>query len=106
MNERPEGLICPMITPLTSAGKLDVEGLDRLIEHLIAGGVSAIFALGTSGESPSLSSDLKRELISRTADRIASRLPWYCGVSHTSIDESLKIASFAAEKGASAVVST
>lgn len=104
--DRPEGLICPMITPLTTARKLDVEALDRLIEHLIAGGVSAIFVLGTSGESASLSSETKRELISQTADRIASRLPWYCGVSHTSLDESLKLASFAAEKGASAIVST
>lgn len=105
-DDRPEGLICPMITPLTTARKLDVEALDRLIEHLVAGGVSAIFILGTSGESASLSSETKRELIAETADRIASRLPWYCGVSHTSLDESLKLASFAAEKGAAAIVST
>ncbi|HEV7282744.1 MAG TPA: dihydrodipicolinate synthase family protein [Pirellulaceae bacterium] len=105
-NERPEGLICPMITPLTTARKLDVEAVDRLVEHLIAGGVSAIFILGTSGEAPSLSAETKRELITRTADRIASRLPWYCGVGHTSLEESLKLASFAAEKGASAIGST
>ena len=48
-NERPEGLICPMITPLTTARKLDVEAVDRMVEHLIEGGVSAIFILGTSG---------------------------------------------------------
>lgn len=104
--DRPEGLICPMLTPLTTARKLDVDALARLIEHLIAGGVSAIFVLGTSGEAASLSAETKQELISRTADLIASRLPWYCGVSHTSLDESLKLAAFAAEKGASAIVST
>ena len=48
-------IIPPLVTPLLDDDVLDVEGLQRLIEHLIAGGVHALFVLGTTGESQSLS---------------------------------------------------
>ena len=56
-----------MVTPLDSPETLDHAGLERLIEHLIAGGVSGLFILGTTGEGPALSYRLRRELVSRTS---------------------------------------
>ena len=52
MNIPLSGIIPPLVTPLLDDDVLDVEGLQRLIEHLIAGGVHALFVLGTTGESP------------------------------------------------------
>jgi hypothetical protein len=52
-----------MVTPLTDRDTLDVAGLERLVERLVSGGVAGIFALGTTGEAPSLGYRLRRELI-------------------------------------------
>ena len=49
------GIIPPLVTPLKDNETLDVESLERLIEHLIAGGVHGLFVLGTTGEEQSLS---------------------------------------------------
>ena len=54
-----------MVTPLRGRDELDVAGLERLVEHILAGGVSGLFILGTTGEGPSLSYRLRRELIDR-----------------------------------------
>lgn len=44
------GIIPPMITPLKGDDELDREGTVRLTEHLVAGGVHAIFLLGTTAK--------------------------------------------------------
>ena len=93
-----------MITPLKDRDTLDVEGLGRLVEHLIGGGVHGLFILGTSGEAPSLSYRLRREVIERVCTQVAGRLPVLAGVSDTSIVEALALARCAAEAGATAVV--
>ena len=49
------GIIPPMVTPLLDRDTLDVAGLERLIEHILAGGVHGLFILGTTGEAASLS---------------------------------------------------
>jgi dihydrodipicolinate synthase/N-acetylneuraminate lyase len=46
-----KGIVPPLVTPLADRDTLDVAGLERLIEHLIQGGVSGLFILGTTGES-------------------------------------------------------
>jgi len=98
------GLIPPVITPLADRDALDVAGLERLLEHLIDGGVHGIFVLGTTGEGPSLSHRLQREMVKTTATLMAGRLPLYVGITDTSIVEALDLARFSAETGAAAVV--
>ena len=56
------GIIPPMVTPLADRDALDVAGLERLVEHILAGGVHGLFILGTMGEAPSLSHRLRHEL--------------------------------------------
>src|SRR5260221_567463 len=99
------GIIPPLVTPLSNPDALDVEGLERLIEHLIAGGVSGLFILGTTGEAPNLSYRLRREMIERTCQQAALRLPVLVGVSDTSLVEAVALARHAAETGAHAIVS-
>ena len=45
------GIIPPLVTPLLDNDKLDIDGLERLIERLIKGGVHGLFILGTTGRS-------------------------------------------------------
>ncbi|MEX2579305.1 MAG: dihydrodipicolinate synthase family protein [Verrucomicrobiales bacterium] len=100
------GIIPPMITPLTDRDSLDVAGLERLVERLISGGVSGIFALGTTGEAPSLSYRLRRELVERTCRLAAGRVPVLVGITDTSLVESARLAQQAAGLGAAAVVTS
>ena len=98
------GIIPPMVTPLIEQDRLDVEGLPRLIEHILAGEVHGLFILGTTGEAPSLSHELRRELIQRTCREVDGRVPVLVGITDTSFSESVSIARLAADAGASAVV--
>ena len=99
------GIIPPLVTPLKDNDTLDVEGLERLIEHLIVGGVHGLFILGTTGEEQSLSYHLRHEMIRETCRINAGRLPVLVCITDTSIVESIRMAQIAAECGASAVVS-
>jgi 4-hydroxy-tetrahydrodipicolinate synthase len=98
------GIVPPMITPLTGRDALDVAGLERLIEHILAGGVHGLFILGTSGEAPSLSYRLRREVIDRTCCQVCGRIPVLVGITDTAFVETVHMAHCAAEAGASAVV--
>jgi len=101
-----EGIIPPMITPLLDRDTLDQAGLERLIEHIIAGGVSGLFILGTTGEAPSLGYRLRREIIQRVCILVNGRVPVLVGITDTAFVESVNIAKTAAEMGASALVLT
>lgn len=93
-----------MVTPLKGRDELDCEGLERLIEHLLSGGVAGLFILGTTGEGPSLGYALRESLIERTCAQVANRVPILVGITDTAFVESLKVARVAARAGASAVV--
>ena len=98
------GIIPPMVTPLKSRDELDGAGLERLIEHILAGGVHGLFILGTTGEAPSLSYRLRRELIDRSCRQVAGRVPVLVGITDTAFVESVNVARAAAAAGAQAVV--
>jgi 4-hydroxy-tetrahydrodipicolinate synthase len=84
---------------------LDVESLERLIEHLIAGGVHGLFILGTTGEEQSLSYGVRKQMIKESCRINNGRLPLLACVTDTSIVESIKLAHVAADCGADGVVS-
>jgi len=93
-----------MVTPLSDHDTLDVAGLERLIEHILGGGVHGLFILGTTGEGPSLSYHLRLDLIERVCRQVKGRVPILVGVTDTSFAESVNLADYAADHGASAVV--
>lgn len=68
-------IIVPLVTPLINNELLDIDGLDRLIEHVINGGVHGIFILGTTGEAQSMSFDLRMEMIRQSARIVEKRVP-------------------------------
>ncbi len=85
---------------------LDVPGLERLIEHVLRGGVHGLFILGTSGEAPSLSYRLRREFVQRVCRQVAGRVPVLVGITDTSLVEAVSLARHAAAAGAEAVVTS
>ncbi len=104
MTRRLSGIVPPLVTPLKDRDELDHEGLQRLIEHVLGGGVHGLFILGTTGEAPSLSYRLRREFVSRVCELVKLRVPVLVGITDTSFVESVALARHAADAGATAVV--
>jgi len=104
LGARFHGIIPPIVTPLTDRDAIDETGLQRLIEHILAGGVSGVFVLGSTGEAPSLSYRLRREMIVKVCANVAGRVPVLVGITDTSFIESVNLAKFAADAGATALV--
>jgi 4-hydroxy-tetrahydrodipicolinate synthase len=101
---RFSGVIPPVISPLTAHDQLDGSAVDRVVEHLIAGGASGLFVLGTTGEGPSLTYQMRYEMVERTCEAANGRLPVLAGVTDTSFAESLSLAEHASSSGVSAIV--
>jgi 4-hydroxy-tetrahydrodipicolinate synthase len=74
------GVIVPLLTPLKPDRSLDEAALERLIEHVIDGGVSAIFMLGSTGEAPTFAAPEKERIVRAAAKRIGGRVPLLAGV--------------------------
>jgi dihydrodipicolinate synthase/N-acetylneuraminate lyase len=98
------GIIPPVLTPLVDRNSLDEPAFERLLEHLIAGGSSALFILGSTGEAPGLSYRLRREVVDRACAVAGERIPILVGITDTSFAESVNAAEYAAKRGASALV--
>lgn len=92
-----QGIIPPIITPLTDQDRLDLASLESLLEYMIDGGIHGVFLLGTTGEAPSLSHELRKQLIEAAAKIIAGRIPILVGISDTSFTETILLVK-AAEK--------
>ena len=99
-----QGVIVPMVTPFTLEGKIDSEGVHRIIDHLIEGGVDGIFVLGTTGEAASISITEKKKLVEVAADYTKYRVPVYAGISSSCLDESIAMARSCMDLGADVLV--
>lgn len=100
------GVIIPLVTPLEDDESLDVKGLGRLMEHLVAGKVQGIFILGTTGEFPRLREGEKLRLMAEASRAIGGRLPLYIGIGESGTRRSLELARLARENGADYLVVT
>jgi 2-dehydro-3-deoxy-D-pentonate aldolase len=108
MNQPFRGLITPLATPLALSNQpepaLDAPALERLIEHVINGGVTGIFVLGSTGEFSSFGREMRQEIIRRACAYANRRVPVLAAITDTAISETLRLADTAVEAGADAVV--
>jgi len=102
------GILTPLATPLAASDRaepsLDAAALERLIDHVIGGGVHGIFLLGSTGEFSSLGLEMRQEVIRRTCTLVNRRVPVLVNIADTAISETLRLAETSAEAGADAVV--
>jgi dihydrodipicolinate synthase/N-acetylneuraminate lyase len=101
-----KGTVVPLVTPLSTPYKLDVDGLARMIDYVVDGDMSAIFVLGSTGEGPALPWVLRREMVKRSVEFVSKRIPLLVNVSSDSAGESVKFAMFSESSGADAVVAS
>ncbi|MEP4531715.1 MAG: dihydrodipicolinate synthase family protein [Cyclobacteriaceae bacterium] len=101
-----KGIIPPLVTPLKDTNTLDLDGLERLVEHVLTAPISGVFILGTTGEFCHLSIKLREELIECVCKLVNGRTKVLVGVADTSITESVNLTKKAADAGADSVVAT
>ena len=101
-----QGVIPPMITPLTEDGAIDLDGTQRLVAHLLTGGVSGIFVLGSSGEGPWLTPTQSQQVIEGVAIAVNGRVPVLAGILEPSTQRVVEMLGNAERAGADAVVVT
>jgi 4-hydroxy-tetrahydrodipicolinate synthase len=73
------GVWLPAVTPFRD-GAVDFESYERLLEHYLAKGVTGIFPLGTTGESPTVDDDETEAIVDRTVACVRGRVPVFVGV--------------------------
>ncbi len=100
------GIVPPVLTPVRPDGTLDLDSLDRLVDHLLDAGVHGLFVLGSSGQVAYLTDAEREAVVRRVVDRTAGRVPVVVGVPDLSARRSLEAARRAEALGASAVVAT
>ncbi|ASL40104.1 MULTISPECIES: 4-hydroxy-tetrahydrodipicolinate synthase [Acetobacter] len=98
------GSITALITPMNRDGSLDFASFEKLVDWQIREGTSALCAVGTTGESPTLSHAEHHAVVERTIKVSAGRVPVIAGAGSNSTSEAVDLAQYAEKAGASAVL--
>jgi 4-hydroxy-tetrahydrodipicolinate synthase len=96
------GSLVAIVTPMTEAGLLDLPAYEALIHWHIGQGTDAIVAVGTSGESPTVSVEEHLQLIETAVRTTAGRTPVIAGTGANSTAEAVELTQEAQRLGADA----
>ena len=96
------GSIVALVTPMQADGSVDWAGLERLLDMHMEAGTAAIGAVGTTGESATLSVPEHCEVIKHCVQHVAGRIPLVAGTGSNSTREAIELTSAAAAAGADA----
>jgi len=96
------GSMVALVTPMREDGSIDFDSLAKLVEFHIQNGTSAIVAVGTTGESATLDEHEHCDLIRRTVQMVANRIPVIAGTGANSTTEAITLTRCALEAGADA----
>lgn len=69
-----------LVTPFRKDNSIDFEALDRIVNHVIKGGVEFLVALGTTGENSTLSAHEKKQVVDRVIKASDKRVPVVIGI--------------------------
>jgi len=95
-----EGVYPALITPFTKDDEIDEEGLRRMVEYVIEGGVAGIVPCGTTGESATLSHEEHKRVIDVVVD--CSKVPVIAGTGSNNTKEAVEFTKHAEDTGADA----
>ena len=94
-----QGLYTAIVTPFKD-GKVDYDAFKALIEAQIAGGVDGIVPMGTTGESPTVSTEEHLEVIRVCIETVAGRCQVIAGTGANCTAEAIELTKAAAAMGA------
>lgn len=97
------GIATAMVTPMTATG-VDYDALARFIDFQLEDGINALVAVGTTGESATLTPQERKEVIRFTVERVAGRVPVIAGTGTNNTQHVLEFTKSACDDGADAVL--
>jgi len=97
-----QGSIVALVTPMYENGAIDKESLEKLVKYHINQGTDALVAVGTTGESATLSENEHCEVIKTVVDYVSGRIPVIAGTGSNSTTEAINLTRKAQQAGADA----
>lgn len=102
--KRLEGVVVPVVTPLTASDKVDTQSLERLTDHCIDGGLNCLYPCGTTGEMMYLTVEERKTAAETVVKQAAGRVPVFVHVGAWNQADTIELAKHAVSIGADAVV--
>jgi 4-hydroxy-tetrahydrodipicolinate synthase len=100
---KPQGIVTPIITPMTENEKINEKELRFQVNRLINSGISGLFTLGTNGEVYALTAEEKVQILKIVVDETKGRVPVYAGTGCISTNETIAMSKQAQQLGADAL---
>lgn len=97
-------VLTAMVTPFNDENELDLNRTEKLVEHLLENGSDGLVVAGTTGESPTLSYDEKKQLFSKVVDVVNGRVPVIAGTGSNHTNGSISITKMAEETGVDGIM--
>jgi 4-hydroxy-tetrahydrodipicolinate synthase len=91
------GSMVALVTPMRADGSLDSDSLRKLVEFHISQGTDGIVAVGTTGESATLSFEEHYEVIRLVVEQVNGRIPVIAGTGANSTSEAIELTRYAKE---------
>jgi 4-hydroxy-tetrahydrodipicolinate synthase len=96
------GSLVALVTPMHANGEIDWSALKSLVEWHVAEGTHGIVAVGTTGESATLTVDEHCAVIKSVIETVNGRIPVIAGTGANSTREAIELTRLAKEAGADA----
>jgi 4-hydroxy-tetrahydrodipicolinate synthase len=105
MQRNWSGVGTALVTPFDVSGELDEVAFRRLVERQVDGGVQFLVPCGTTGETPTLTSDERDRVVSMTVDVAQGRVPVLAGVGGYNTEEVAELAAHTESLGVQGLLS-
>lgn len=100
-----QGSMVALVTPMNADGSLNLAELHALVDWHLDQGTHAIVAMGTTGESATLTVEEHLDVVKRVVDQVAGRVPVIAGTGANSTAEAIELTQAAKDVGADACLS-
>ena len=97
-------ILTAMVTPFDQNGEVDFNATRNLVNHLIANGTDGLVVAGTTGESPTLTTEEKVELFKFVVDEVNGRVPVIAGTGSNNTRESISLTNLAEKTGVDGIL--
>ncbi|MBX9966036.1 4-hydroxy-tetrahydrodipicolinate synthase [Priestia aryabhattai] len=97
-------VLTAMVTPFNQNGEIDFNATKTLVEHLITNGTDGLVVAGTTGESPTLTTEEKIELFKCVVEAAAGRVHVIAGTGSNNTQASISLTKLAEETGVDGIM--
>lgn len=102
MSFTARGIIPAMVTPFDRQGKVSEDGLRKLVDYLVKGGVHGLFPVGSQGEFYALEKEEKKKIMEIVLDQVKGKVSVYAGTGAITTKETITLTRMAQDIGVDA----